>query len=365
MRSACRWNDLPTSGTIADVHKDPAKPHHVVVLALPNVVAFDLTIATHVFAHATGDRYRMTLASLRSGPVQTTSSFAINADAGLAAVAEADTVLVPGFAFYRLPGEFQSADNSANAQLSGSSPNSRSSGNRPNSSNFQNSLKALKVAHDRGARIASICTGAFALAAAGLLDGKRATTHWMHAAELQRRFPAVTVDPSVLYFDEGSVLTSAGIAAGLDLCLHIVGRDHGERVAIDVARRMVTPLHRAGGQAQFIPAAPSTVTGEMRSVLDWAQRHLHEPLTVADLARRALQAPRTFNRAFQAQLGMSPHAWLTERRLRAACELLEDPGVPIEDIARRTGMGSATNFRLHFRRAYATTPTAYRATFRG
>jgi AraC family transcriptional activator FtrA len=315
------------------VRKDPAKPHHVVVLALPRVVAFDLTIATHIFTHATGGRYRVTLAGLRSGPLRTTSSFTINADAGLAALTEADTVLVPGFSFHR--------------------------------PNLQNASKALRAAHDRGARIASICTGAFALAAAGLLDGKRATTHWMHAAELQRRFPTITVDPSVLYVDEGSVLTSAGIAAGLDLCLHIVGRDHGEQVAIDVARRMVTPLHRAGGQAQFIPAAPTTVTGEMRAVLDWAQRHLHEPLTVADLARRALRAPRTFNRAFQAQLGMSPHAWLTEQRLRTACELLEDPSVPVEDIARRTGMGSATNFRLHFRRAYATTPTAYRATFRG
>lgn len=315
------------------MRKDPAKPHHVVVLALPHVVAFDLTIATHIFAHATDGRYRTTLAGLRAGPVRTTSSFTINAEAGLTALAEADTVLVPGFAFQR--------------------------------SNLQNALTALRTAHDRGARVASICTGAFALAAAGLLDGKRATTHWMHAAELQRRFPAVTVDPSVLYVDEDSVLTSAGIAAGLDLCLHIVGRDHGEQVAIDVARRMVTPLHRAGGQAQFIPAAPTTVTGEMRAVLDWAQHHLHEPLTVADLARRALQAPRTFNRAFQAQLGMSPHAWLIDQRLRTACELLEDPGVPIEDIARRTGMGSATNFRLHFRRAYATTPTAYRATFRG
>jgi transcriptional regulator GlxA family with amidase domain len=339
------------------MRKDPANPHHVVVLALPSVVAFDLTIATHIFAHATGGRYRMTLAGLRPGPVRTTSPFTINADTGLAALAEADTVLVPGFAFYRLPG----VRPTENARLSGSSPNSGSA--RANSSNFQNSLKALKVAHDRGARIASICTGAFALAAAGLLDGRRATTHWMHAAELQRRFPAVTVDPSVLYVDEGTVLTSAGIAAGIDLCLHIVGRDHGEQVAIDVARRMVTPLHRAGGQAQFIPAAPTTVTGEMRAVLDWAQHHLHEPLTVADLARRALQAPRTFNRAFQAQLGMSPHAWLTERRLRVACELLENPGIPIEDIARRAGMGSATNFRLHFRRAYATTPTAYRAAF--
>lgn len=333
----------------------------MVVLALPNVVAIDLTIATHVFAHATDGRYRMTLAGLRPGQVQTTSSFAIKADAGLAAVGEADTVLVPGFAFYRLPG-IQPAEN---ARLSGSAPNAQSTGNRSSSANFQNALKALKAAHDRGARIASICTGAFALAAAGLLDGKRATTHWMHAAELQRRFPAVTVDSSVLYVDEGSVLTSAGIAAGLDLCLHIVGRDHGEQVAIDVARRMVTPLHRAGGQAQFIPPAAPTVTGEMRAVLDWAQHHLDKPLSVADLARRALQAPRTFNRAFQTQLGMSPHAWLTEQRLRAACALLEDPDIPIEDIARRTGMGSATNFRLHFRRAYATTPTAYRATFRG
>lgn len=326
------------------------------MLALPGVVAFDLTIATHVFAHAAGDRYRLTLAGLHPGPVQTTSPFTIDAAAGLGALAEADTVLVPGFAF-------RGPENLAAARLTGSAPSGRPA--RSDSADLSNAVTALQAAYDRGARIASICTGAFALAAAGLLDGRRATTHWMHAAELQRRFPAVRVDSSVLYVDEGAVLTSAGVAAGLDLCLHLVGRDHGEQAAIDVARRMVTPPHRAGGQAQFIPPAPTTVTGDMRGVLDWAGRHLHEPLTVADLARRAVQAPRTFNRAFKAQLGMSPHAWLTEQRLRAACELLEDPGIPIEDIARRTGMGSATNFRLHFRRAYATTPTAYRATFRG
>jgi len=311
------------------MHKDPVN-HHIVVLALPQVVAFDLTIATHVFGDASGGRYRMTLATPTPGLVATTSGFPIGVDAGLDALARADTIVVPGFDRLPVPEE---------------------------------ALAALRAAHARGARVASICTGAFALAEAGLLDGRPATTHWMHAAELTRRFPGVRVDPAVLYVDDGDVLTSAGVVAGLDLALYLVACDHGESAAVDAARRMVTPLHRAGGQAQFIPAESATLCGDLAAVLDWARAHLHLPITVADLARRALQAPRTFNRAFQTQLGMSPHAWLTTQRLRTACGLLEDREVPIEDIARRSGLGSAANFRMHFRRAFSTTPTAYRAAF--
>jgi transcriptional regulator GlxA family with amidase domain len=187
----------------------------------------------------------------------------------------------------------------------------------------------------------------------------------VHADELAARYPDVTVDPAVLYVDEGSVLTSAGLAAGLDLCLYLVSRDRGEPAALERARRMVTPLHRAGGQAQFIPTPATLVDGELAGVISWATARLHEPLTVNDLATRALQAPRTFNRNFQARLGVSPHVWLTGQRLRAACALLEDGTLSMDEVARRSGLGSAANFRLHFRRAYSTTPTAYRASFSG
>jgi transcriptional regulator GlxA family with amidase domain len=341
MTAALRPGASDTSGIVAYVHQDPASPdsashdsasHRVAVLALPKVVAFDLTIPVQVFGHDGLDRYEVTLCAAHPGLVATTSGFAISVESDLGALARADTVVVPGFDRGPVPAGV---------------------------------LAALRQAYDRGARLASVCTGAFALAEAGLLNGRRATTHWQHAAELARRYPAVVIDPTVLYVDDGDVLTSAGVAAGLDLCLHIFAVDHGEPAAIERARSLVTPLHRAGGQAQFIPAAPATVSTDLAAVTEWALARLHQPITVTDLARRALQAPRTFNRAFQHQVGTSPHAWLTRQRLRLACTLLEDRRVPIEDIAARTGMGSAANFRLHFRRAFGTTPSAYRATFSG
>jgi transcriptional regulator GlxA family with amidase domain len=224
-------------------------------------------------------------------------------------------------------------------------------------------LVALRAAHHRGARTASICSGAFALAEAGLLDGRRATTHWRRVEELSRDFPAVTVDPKVLYVDTGDVLTSAGLAAGLDLCLHMIANDHGAAAAVERSRDLVMPLHRAGGQAQFIAIAPGDQDGTLTAVTEWALEHLQLPITVADLAERALQAPRTFCRNFQARLGQSPHAWLIDQRLRLACRLLEDDEVGIDEVARRSGLGTAANLRLHFRRSYATTPTAYRSSF--
>ena len=307
------------------------------MLALPRVVAFDLAIPMQVFGHPDqAERYEVVLCAPQPGEVLTTSGFPIGIEHGLAVLGAVDTLMVPGF----------SLDIPVPAAV----------------------LRALGDAAGRGARIASICTGAFALAEAGVLDGRIATTHWHHCAELAHRFPAVTVDPGVLYVDQGAVLTSAGIAAGLDLCLHMIQRDHGEGAAVDVARRMVMPLHRAGGQAQFIPpdwAAAGDQSGDLSATLRWAGERLDQPLTVAAMARHAVRSPRSFHRAFRAQTGSSPHDWLTRQRLRTACALLENAAVGIEEVARRSGLGSAANLRLHFQRAFATTPTAYRSTFVG
>ncbi|MFI7636716.1 GlxA family transcriptional regulator [Nonomuraea sp. NPDC049400] len=173
----------------------------------------------------------------------------------------------------------------------------------------------------------------------------------------------VAVDANALYIDEGQVLTSAGLAAGLDLCPYMVGRDHGQSAAVQRARHMVTPLHRAGGQAQFIPSGESVEDAELADVTAWASANLHLPLTVTDLARRGMQSTRTLHRNFQTRFGMSPRAWLIQQRLRVACTLLEDGDITVDEVARRTGLGTATNLRAHFHRAFATTPTAYRRAF--
>ena len=318
------------------MHKESAKrrrrPQTVVVLALPQVVAFDLAIPMQVFGHEDQRaRYRAELCTPEPGWVQTTSGYPIGVVNGLSALAGADTVVVPGYDLSNVPVA---------------------------------ALDALAEAHRRGTRMVSICTGAFALAEAGILAGRPATTHWHHCPELARRYPDVDVDPRVLYVDDGSVLTSAGIAAGLDLCLHIVQRDHGEAAAVGVARRMVAPLHRAGGQAQFIPPEVDVpATGDVTATLHWAAGRLDRPATVAIMARHASRSPRSFHRAVRAQTGSSPHGWLTAQRLRAACVLLEDRDIGIDEVARRSGLGSAANLRLHFQRAFATTPSAYRSTF--
>jgi AraC family transcriptional regulator, transcriptional activator FtrA len=306
--------------------------HRVAVLALPPVVAFDAAIATQVFGHEGHGRYEVVLCSLEAGPVATTTpGFGITVAAGLEAVATANTVIVPGF-------------------RRGPAPTA--------------ALDALRAAHRRGARIASICTGAFALAQTGILDGRRATTHWFHAADLARDHPAVRVDPAVLYIDEGTVLTSAGLTAGLDLCLYMLGLDHGQPAAIERARHMVTALHRDGGQAQYSVAGTTAAGGRLADVTAWALKNLHQPITVTDLARQAMQSTRTLSRAFATELGTSPRAWLTASRLRRACTLLETGDLKVEEIARRSGLGSAANLRLKFRQTYATTPLAYRRTFR-
>jgi transcriptional regulator GlxA family with amidase domain len=308
--------------------------HRVVALALPEVVAFDLAIPAQIFGHRSErDRYTFTVCAERPGAVASTTGFEVQAGAGLEALDIADTVVVPGF--------FPLDDPSTAV------------------------LDSLRRAADRGARVASVCIGAFALAAAGLLDGRAATTHWQHADELGTRFPSVRVRPDVLYVDEGRLLTSAGVAAGIDLCLHLYRNDHGAAAAAEVARRMVTAVHRPGGQAQFVQRPLPEGGPGLAATCAWAVQEIHRPLTVAELARHAGYAPRTFARHFLAETGMSPLRWLTAQRLIEARRLLEATDLPIEEIARRCGLGTAANLRLHLGRDVATTPSAYRHTFRG
>lgn len=308
--------------------------HRVVALALPEVVAFDLAIPSQVFGHREEhERYSFAVCAPDPGLVPSTTGFAVHAGAGLEALAGADTVVVPGYA--------------------------------PHDPPAPPVLDALRDAADRGARVVSVCTGAFALAAAGLLDGRRATTHWRDAAELAARHPAVDVDPDVLYLDQGRVMTSAGVAAGIDLCLHLVRLDHGEQAAARIARRMVVAPHREGGQAQYLQRPlPPPGTG-LAATCAWALAHLEQPLSVADLAQHAGWAPRTFARRFLAETGTTPLRWLAAQRLLEARRLLEATDLPVDQVAARCGLGTAANLRLHLARDAATTPTAYRRTFRG
>jgi transcriptional regulator GlxA family with amidase domain len=225
-------------------------------------------------------------------------------------------------------------------------------------------IMALRRAYDAGARMVSLCTGAFALAEAGLLDGRRATAHWLHTAQLAERYPKVRVDDSVLYVDDGDVLTSAGLTAGLDLCLHLVRRDLGAHVANQLARRMVVPAHRPGGQAQYIDlSVPETDDDALAPVLDWARSHLDRQLTVRDLARRAAMSPRTFYRRLQEATGSTPLQWLLTQRLGRAQALLESTDLPIEKIGELSGLGTANNLRHHFLRHIGVSPSEYRRAF--
>ncbi|WP_405062386.1 helix-turn-helix domain-containing protein [Kribbella sp. NBC_01505] len=226
-------------------------------------------------------------------------------------------------------------------------------------------VEIVREAHRRGIRVASICTGAFVLAEAGLLDGRRATTHWAHAADLARRYPAVDVVADALYLDDGDVLTSAGVTAGLDLCLHLVRRDHGSAVAATVARRLVMAPHRAGGQAQFVTAPVAAGNDSLEPVQRWMRDHLAEPLTLDAIAVRASMSTRTLSRQFRAQTGTTPLQWLIRQRLTLAQELLETTKLTVDQIATAAGFGTAVLLRQHFTKAFATTPTGYRRTFGG
>jgi transcriptional regulator GlxA family with amidase domain len=264
--------------------------------------------------------------------------FEIGVRGGLAEIEGADTVVVPGYY-----GVFAPPPAAA--------------------------LAALRDAAGRGARVLSVCTGSFALAHAGLLDGRRAATHWMFAEHLGKGFPAIEVDPDVLFVDECEVMTSAGLSAGIDLSLHVIRADHGAACADRVARHMVAPPHRDGGQAQFFrgvesePAAPRA-DDSLEATRAWAREQIAKPLTVAAMARHASVSPRTFARRFRAETGTTPLQWLLSRRVLEARRLLEESDLPVEDVALRVGFGNAASLRDHFRRATATTPTAYRRTFR-
>lgn len=224
-------------------------------------------------------------------------------------------------------------------------------------------LRAVAAAYARGARVVSICSGAFVLAAAGLLDGRRATTHWRHSETLARCYPRVEVDPSVLYVESNRVYTSAGSAAGIDLCLHIVRQDYGADIANQVARRMVVPPHRDGGQAQFVPSVVPPPDGSLSPLLEWASARLDQPLSADALARKGKMSPRTLVRRFQAQAGTTPHRWLTHQRLLAAQRLLETSKASIDRVAELSGFVTAETLRHHFRQRVGTSPLAYRRRF--
>jgi transcriptional regulator GlxA family with amidase domain len=317
----------------------PVTPHRVAILALPSVVPFDLAVPVQVFGYPREDlgakRYRAVVCGEVAGQVPTSSGlFTIAVTHGLDALRRADTIVVPGI---------DDLDRPIAPAV----------------------LRALRRAHERGARLMSICTGSFVLAAAGLLDGRRATTHWIDAPLMRRRFPRVEVDPDVLYVDEERVLTSAGIASGIDLCLYVLQCDHGAALANAVARRLVVPPHRSGGQAQFIAEPVPAPTGiSLESTRVWALKRLHEPLTVSAMAAHARLPVRSFARRFAAECGTTPLQWLLRHRLLHAQRELETSDMPVERVAARAGFGSSVSLRQHFRRALGTSPLAYRRTFR-
>ncbi|GAA5124779.1 helix-turn-helix domain-containing protein [Alloalcanivorax gelatiniphagus] len=317
-------------------------PHRVVVLAVAPVIGYDLTIPPQVLCEAVDEAgeplYDIQVASVDGAPVMTSRGYAIVPSAGPEALATAQTVIVPG------------------TQVLGP----RRDGTLPDD------LRAALASVPDDARWVSICTGAFVLAAAGILDGHRATTHWKYADDFRRLYPAAALDEDVLFTDDGRVLTSAGLSAGLDLCLHLVRSDHGTAVANAVARHMVVPPWRDGGQAQFIerhvPRRSDEATSDVRA---WAQEHLHHQLDVATLARRASMSVRTFTRRFREETGQSPGAWVTQQRIRHAQHLLEATDLPVDQVATRAGMGTAASLRQHLRASVGVSPSAYRRTFRG
>jgi len=310
--------------------------HRVAILCFDGLVAFDLTAPAQAFQLAAKSSgaplYELFTCSPDGEAVQTTSGFSVAPDSDLEALRRADTVVVPGY-----------------AALLEAPP--------------AKALDALRAASERGARLLSVCTGAFGLAHAGVLDGRRATTHWAWAGELSRRFPAVAVDPDVLFVDEGDVLTSAGLSAGIDLSLHVIRRDFGAEVGERVARHMVAAPHREGGQAQFFKPELPAASGSLEPTRRWALERLAEPLDVAAMARHAGVSPRTFARRFRAETGTTPLQWLLAQRVLEARRLLEATDLPVDAVAWRVGFGTAASLRDHFRRATATTPTAYRRSF--
>lgn len=307
----------------------------VALAAVDGMRHFELAVAHEVFGADLSDVadgwYDLTVCG--SGTVRV-GRFSVEPDHGLEHLARADTVVVPALA---------DVDREPPAGL----------------------VDAVRAAHDAGARVASLCTGAFVLAAAGLLDGRRATTHWAHTEALAARYPLVEVDPDVLYVDGGSVLTSAGKAAAMDLCLHMVRSDHGSAIANTIARSLVVPPHRAGGQAQFVTTpVPARDSHPFTELFPWVTGRLDQPLTVQDLARHANMSSRNLTRHFRSATGTTPLQWLLTQRIRRAQELLETTEDSLDTIAAATGMGSAATLRRHFNRTLGLPPAAYRRTFR-
>ncbi|MFC4609135.1 GlxA family transcriptional regulator [Streptomyces maoxianensis] len=318
------------------------KSHRVVVLALTGLLPFELGIPHRIFGRAKDadghPLYEIVTCSIRPGPVRTDADFDIHVEHGPEALATADTVVVP--ASYELGPVYE--EGRLTEEL------------------------AAALAHIRpGTRLVSICTGGYVLAAAGFLDGRPATTHWSSAEHFQRLFPSVRVDANVLFIDDGDVLTSAGVAAGIDLCLHIVRRDHGTAVANDVARRTVVPPHRDGGQAQYIhrplpePQLATTTTARA-----WALSRLHEPIQLRDMADQESMSVRTFTRRFREEAGISPGQWLTRQRVERARHLLESTDLSVDQVARDAGFGTAQSMRQHMQASLGVPPTAYRRAFR-
>ena len=324
---------------------DPAMtaqtPHEVVVLAFPHTMAFELGLANTVLGGAVDDAgrplYRVRVATVDGGPVRTSAGYAVLPDHDLGLLETADTVVVPGV-----------------------------HGGGPMNGVVSPAVAGALTRAAAHARIVSICTGAFVLAAAGLLDGRPATTHWMHAATFARLFPQVRLDPDVLFVDDGDLLTSAGNAAGIDLLLHLVRRDHGSEVATSVARRRVVAPWRDGGQSQFIddplPEPDGTGTADTRA---WALARLGEPLTLAELAAHAGTSVRTFTRRFREETGLSATRWLVQQRVALARRLLEATDTPVEKVASAAGFGTTASMRQHLHAAIGVAPLTYRRTYRG
>ena len=309
----------------------------VAVIAIDRIAPFELGVVCEVFGTERGDdfpRYDFQICSVDGLPVMTSSGYSIQPHADLGPLADADLVVVPAHPLDTPVPEVV--------------------------------LAALRAAHARDAYLLSVCSGAFVLGEAGLLDDRCCTTHWMYAAELGRRFPRAKVFPNSLYIEDGNLLTSAGTAAGIDLCLHLVRTVHGSEVATRLARRMVVPPHRDGGQAQYVdsplPKAPDAPT--LEPLLTELVAHLDQPVDVEAMARWAHMAPRTFARRFRAETGTTPHDWLTGQRILLARRLLEETDLGVDAVATRAGFGDAAMLRHHFTRRVGATPHAYRTTFR-
>jgi transcriptional regulator GlxA family with amidase domain len=310
---------------------------NVSIVVLPDAAVFELGVLCELFGYdrtAEGlPAYDFAVCSPDGGPVRTHAGFSISPSHDLTPVADADLVAVVPYDVDREPP----------AEV----------------------LQALRDAHDRGAWVMSVCTGAFALGAAGLLDDRRCTTHWRHTDALARRYPAAKVDPDVLYVADGKILTSAGTAASVDAGLHLVRLEHGSAIATTLARRMVVPPHRDGGQAQFIETpVVSLQCDTLQPIIEHVLETLDQPHTVDTMAELAHMAPRTFARRFRAETGVTPHDWLTGQRLLLARRLLEDSDMGIDAIAVHAGFGSSATLRHHFGQRLDTTPQAYRATFK-